>query len=199
MEKSEISAAIEGILFAAGDSVNIERICECLEISEAEAEEAIKNLSDFYSFNQRGIRLLRLENSCQLCSAPELGDIILKTLETRKPPKLSQAALETLTVIAYYQPTTRGYIEQIRGVDSSYSVGLLLDRGLIEEAGTLNVPGRPRLFRTTESFLRAFGLNSLGDLPELDESGMPSVTEDASVQDEQLTIDFSSNTGEGDV
>ena len=126
------------------------RICTCLEIGEQQAEEAVKSLADSYSYEQRGIRLVRIENSVQLCSAPELADIITKTLETRKPPKLSPAALETLTVIAYYQPTTKAYVEQIRGVDSSYTVGLLLDRGLIEQAGTLSVPGRPRLFRTTK-------------------------------------------------
>ena len=127
-----------------------------------------------------------------------MGEIIIKTLETRRPPKLSQAALETLTVIAYYQPTTRGYIEQIRGVDSSYSVGLLLDRGLIEEAGTLNVPGRPRLFKTTKAFLRAFGLNSIKELPELDPSVAPETEENADLQNGQLTIDFSVNAGEGE-
>lgn len=172
MELKEISAAIEGILFAAGESVDIKRICECIGIDRAVAEQVLKELGDYYSFERRGIRLVMLEDSCQLCSAPELGELIQRTLETRRPPKLSPAALETLSVIAYYQPTTRGYIEQIRGVDSSYTVGLLLDRGLIEEAGTLAVPGRPRLFRTTKNFLRTFGLSSLAELPELGDGSL---------------------------
>lgn len=167
----DIETAIEGILFAAGESVEIKRICECLGISGEQAEEAIKELRDYYNYERRGIRLIVLEDSCQLCSAPELSETIVRTLETRKPPKLSPAALETLSVIAYYQPTTRGYIEQIRGVDSSYTVGLLLDRGLIEEAGTLAVPGRPRLFKTTKDFLRTFGMSTLDELPELGDGG----------------------------
>jgi len=108
-----------------------------------------------------------MEDSYQLCSAPEYGDQIRKAFEIRKPAKLSQPALEVLTIIAYYQPTTRAYVDQIRGVDSSYTVGLLLDRHLIEECGRLQVPGRPRLYRTTQSFLRAFHLNSLEDLPQM--------------------------------
>ena len=98
---------------------------------------------------------------------PEYGDIIRKAFEIRKPAKLSQPALEVLTIIAYYQPTTRAYVDQIRGVDSSYTVGLLLERKLIEECGRLQVPGRPHLYRTTKAFLRAFHLNSLEDLPEM--------------------------------
>lgn len=97
-----------------------------------------------------------------------MSKYITKALETRKPPKLSASQLETLTIIAYYQPATRAYIEQIRGVDSSYSVGALLNKRLIEECGKLNVPGRPTLFRTTPDFLRTFGLESLDDLPEID-------------------------------
>ena len=103
----------------------------------------------------------------QLCSAPDYAETIRKAFEIRKPAKLSQPALEVLTIIAYYQPTTRAYVDQIRGVDSSYTVGLLLDRGLIEECGRLQVPGRPRQYRTTKQFLRAFHLSSLKDLPEL--------------------------------
>jgi segregation and condensation protein B len=105
-----------------------------------------------------------------MCSAPEFAPHIRKTLESRKPPKLSQPALEVLAVIAYYQPVTRAYVDQVRGVDSSYTVSLLLERDLIEEAGRLAVPGRPTLFRTTKNFLRTFELNSLAELPELPDS-----------------------------
>ena len=112
-------------------------------------------------------RQIRLEDTWQMCSAPDYADIIRKAFEIRKSAKLSQPALEVLSIIAYYQPTTRAYVDQVRGVDSAYTVGLLLDRKLIEECGRLQVPGRPRLYRTTKNFLRAFHLTSLEDLPDL--------------------------------
>ena len=151
-------------------------------------EEAVTALSDSYSFERRGIRLVRIENSAQLCSAPELADIITKTLETRKPPKLSPSQLETLTVIAYYQPATKAYVEQIRGVDSAYSVSALLTKKLIRECGRLNVPGRPILYETTPDFLRVFGLQSLDELPEIERV-------DLHEKKEQLVLNM---TGEGE-
>ena len=170
-EMKEIEAAVEGILFASGEPVHIDRICLAAELDRPTAELVLQKLMDYYSFERRGMRLLRLEDSWQLCSAPEYADVIRRAFEIRKPAKLSQPALEVLTIIAYYQPTTRAYVDQIRGVDSSYTVGLLLDRHLIEECGRLQVPGRPRLYRTTKAFLRAFHLNSLEDLPEMPEDG----------------------------
>ena len=162
----EIQSAIEAILFAAGEPVGVERLCLALEIDRATADAVAQKLMDDYSYS-RGIRLVRLETSYQLCSAPEHADLIRKTFESRRPPKLSPPALEVLAIIAYYQPTTRAYVDQVRGVDSSYTVGLLLDRELIEECGRLAVPGRPILYRTTPTFLRCFGLSSLEELPEL--------------------------------
>ena len=166
-EMKEIEAAVEGILFASGEPVAVARICVARAMHRPTVEVVLQGLLDSYSFARRGIRLLKMEDSYQLCSAPEYGDQIRKAFEIRKPAKLSQPALEVLTIIAYYQPTTRAYVDQIRGVDSSYTVGLLLDRHLIEECGRLQVPGRPRLYRTTQSFLRAFHLNSLEDLPQM--------------------------------
>ena len=166
-EMKEIEAAVEGILFASGEPVAVDRICVALDMDRPSVELVLQRLQDYYSYERRGIRLLKMEDSYQLCSAPEYGDQIRKAFEIRKPAKLSQPALEVLTIIAYYQPTTRAYVDQIRGVDSSYTVGLLLDRHLIEECGRLQVPGRPRLYRTTQSFLRAFHLNSLEDLPQM--------------------------------
>lgn len=166
-EMKEIEAAVEGILFASGEPVHIDRICLAAELDRPTAELVLQKRMDYYSFERRGMRLLRLEDSWQLCSAPEYADVIRRAFEIRKPAKLSQPALEVLTIIAYYQPTTRAYVDQIRGVDSSYTVGLLLDRHLIEECGRLQVPGRPRLYRTTQAFLRAFHLNSLEELPQL--------------------------------
>ena len=166
-EMKEIEAAVEGILFASGEPVGIDRVCVALDLDKPTAELVLQRLQDYYSYERRGIRLLKMDDSYQLCSAPEYGDQIRKAFEIRKPAKLSQPALEVLTIIAYYQPTTRAYVDQIRGVDSSYTVGLLLDRHLIEECGRLQVPGRPRLYRTTQAFLRAFHLDSLEDLPQL--------------------------------
>lgn len=167
LEMKEIESAMEGILFASGEPVAIDRICLALDIDRATAELVLQKLSDYYAYERRGIRLVRMEENYQLCSAPEYADVIRRAFEIRKPAKLSQPALEVLAIIAYYQPTTRAYVDQVRGVDSSYTVGLLLDRHLIEECGRLQVPGRPRLYRTTKAFLRAFHLNSLEDLPEM--------------------------------
>ena len=183
-EMKEVEAAVEGILFASGEPVHIDRICLAAELDRPTAELVLQKLMDYYSFERRGMRLLRLEDSWQLCSAPEYADVIRRAFEIRKPAKLSQPALEVLTIIAYYQPTTRAYVDQIRGVDSSYTVGLLLDRHLIEECGRLQVPGRPRLYRTTKAFLRAFHLNSLEDLPEMpgmEADGQLRLAEDGSV------------------
>ena len=185
-EMKEVEAAVEGILFASGEPVHIDRICLAAELDRPTAELVLQKLMDYYSFERRGMRLLRLEDSWQLCSAPEYVDVIRRAFEIRKPAKLSQPALEVLTIIAYYQPTTRAYVDQIRGVDSSYTVGLLLDRHLIEECGRLQVPGRPRLYRTTKAFLRAFHLNSLEDLPEMpgmEADGQLRLAEDGSVLD----------------
>ena len=171
MEMKEIESAVEGILFASGEPVQTDRICVALEMDRPTVEQVLQKLMDYYAYERRGIRLLRMEDTWQLCSAPDYADVIRKAFEIRKPAKLSQPALEVLTIIAYYQPTTRAYVDQIRGVDSAYTIGLLLDRKLIEECGRLQVPGRPRLYRTTKQFLRAFHLTSLDDLPELPDLG----------------------------
>lgn len=163
----EVEAAIEGILFASGEPVHIDRICIALELDRPTAEQVLQRLGDYYAYERRGIRLLKMEDSYQLCSSPDYADTIRKAFEIRKSAKLSQPALEALTIIAYYQPTTRAYVDQVRGVDSSYTVSLLLERGMIEECGRLQVPGRPHLYRTTKKFLRDFHLTSLEDLPEM--------------------------------
>lgn len=179
MDMREMEAAAEGILFAAGESVEIKRLCLALDADRSTVEEILRRLGDYYAFERRGIRLICMEDSYQLCSAPDYADVIRKAFEIRKPARLSQPALEVLTIIAYYQPTTRAYVDQIRGVDSAYTVGLLLERKLIEECGRLQVPGRPRLYRTTQTFLRSFHLRSLEELPPLpgmDEEGQLRMT-----------------------
>ena len=166
-ERKELERSLEAVLFAAGEPVPVERLCLGLETDRPSIDAAAKKLMDRYKYDRRGIRLVRLDTSYQLCSAPEYAAQVRKTLESRRPPKLSPPALEVLAVIAYFQPVTRAYVDQVRGVDSSYTVGLLLERELIQESGRLPVPGRPILYKTTNNFLRCFGLNGLDDLPPL--------------------------------
>lgn len=172
LETKELESAVEAILFASGEAVPIDRICLALDLDKLSVEEILRRLGDHYAFERRGVRLVRMEDKWQLCSAPEYADMIRKAFEVRKPAKLSQPALEVLAIIAYNQPATRAQVDQIRGVDSSYTLTLLMERDLIEECGRLQVPGRPRLYRTTENFLRSFHLTSLKDLPAmLDDDG----------------------------
>ena len=168
MEQTELQRAIEAILFAAGEPVEVSRLSMVLETDPDEIEKAVNELADTWAFERRGIRIIRLEKAYQMVSSGEMADYITKALETRKPPKLSSSQLETLTIIAYYQPATKAMVEQIRGVDSSYSISALLNKKLIEDAGRLNVAGRPILYKTTPDFLRTFGLNSLEELPAID-------------------------------
>lgn len=163
----DISSAIEAILFAAGESVPAARLSLVLDTDEKEILRVAEELSEKYSREQRGMRILRLGDKLQMCSAPEYAPFIAKTLEQRKPPMLSQPALETLAIVAYFQPVTRAYIDQVRGVDSAYTVSVLAERGLIEVCGRLDVPGRPSIFRTTDAFLRTMGISELSQLPPL--------------------------------
>ncbi|MBQ3211543.1 MAG: SMC-Scp complex subunit ScpB [Oscillospiraceae bacterium] len=163
----DIKSSLEAILFAAGDSVPVARLSLILEVNEDEIVKAAEELADSYIDEGRGIRLLRLDKSLQMCSAPEYAELISKTLEQRKPARLSQAALETLSVVAYFQPVTRSFIEQMRGVDSSYTVSVLEERGLIEVSGRMDVPGRPLVYKTTDVFLRTMGISELSQLPVL--------------------------------
>ena len=139
-----------------------------LETDVKDVSAAADALMDMLAFERRGMRVLKLENAYQMVSSGEMADYITRALETRKPPKLSASQLEALTIVAYYQPATKAMVEQIRGVDSSYSIGALLNKKLIEDAGRLNVPGRPILYKTTANFLRTFGLQSLEELPAID-------------------------------
>lgn len=168
MEREELQRAIEAIVFAAGERIELSRLAFALETDIQEVEAAADALADEYAFQRRGIRILKLEKGYQMVSSGEMADYITKALETRKPPKLSASQLEALTIIAYYQPATKAMVEQIRGVDSSYSVAALMNKKLIEEAGRLNVPGRPIQYRTTPDFLRTFSLSSLEELPPIE-------------------------------
>ena len=168
MELKQLQRAIEAILFAAGERVEIARLAAVLETDPADIEQAAEALANELAFERRGIRIIKLEKGYQMVSSGEMADYVTKALETRKPPKLSSSQLETLTIIAYYQPATKAMVEQIRGVDSAYSVAALLNKKLIEEAGRLNVPGRPIQYKTTPDFLRTFGISSLEELPPIE-------------------------------
>ena len=168
MEQNELMRAIEAILFAAGERVEISRLAMALETDADEIVCATDTLANSLSFDRRGIRILKLDDGYQMVSSGEMADYVTKALETRKPPKLSSSQLESLTIIAYYQPATKAMVEQIRGVDSSYSISALLNKKLIEEAGRLNVPGRPIQYKTTPDFLRTFGLSTLEELPPIE-------------------------------
>lgn len=194
MEEKDLQRAIEAILFAAGEAVEISRLAMALETDASEVEAATNALADTLAYERRGIRILRLEKAYQMVSSGEMADYVTKALETRKPPKLSASQLEALTIVAYYQPATKAMVEQIRGVDSSYSISALMNKKLIEEAGRLNVPGRPILYRTTADFLRTFGLSSLEELPPIDKVSFEEQIEAAQTTDEtQLSMAEVSN------
>lgn len=158
---------IEAILFAAGDSVRIDRISLILGIDPEQIVSAAEKLAENYIEHNRGLRIVRMGDKLQMVSNPEFASDIIKVLEHRKPPKLSAPALETLSIVAYFQPVTRAYIDQVRGVDSTYTVSVLMDKGLIEKKGYLNVPGRPSLYITSELFLRTMGITNIEELPEI--------------------------------
>lgn len=183
MEQNDLQRALMAVLFAAGEPVAASRLAESLQVDESEIHRECEALISALSYHRSGIRIVKLEDAYQMCSSAEMAEYVTKTLETRKPPKLSPSQLETLTVIAYYQPATKAYVETIRGVDSAYSVSALLTKKLIRECGRLNVPGRPILYETTPDFLRVFGLESLADLPDIEKV-------DIAVKKEQLHLDL---------
>lgn len=169
MYDENLKAAVEAILFASGDPVSADRLALILDSDAGTILSVGRELAEEYETRGRGIRLVRLNDSLQLHSAPEYALEITRALEQRRAPRLSQASLEVLAIVAYYQPVTRAYVEQMRGLDSSYTVGVLTERGLIEPCGHLETVGRPTLYRTTELFLRTMGVSSLDELPELPE------------------------------
>lgn len=170
MSELNIKAAIEAILFANGSSVETKRIAQALEITEQQAEEHISALIDDYNGANRGITIIKLEDAYQMVSCKEYAPQIRTVMDLRRNTPLSQAALEVLAVVAYNQPVTKAFVEQVRGVDCSGVIGSLTAKGLVEEKGRLELPGRPLLYGTTENFLRCFNINSLEELPSLPET-----------------------------
>ena len=197
MDIIELSPALEAVLFASGEPVPVARLSLVFGVPEEDILVTADKLGEYYEKNGRGIRLLRLGGSLQLCSAPEHAKLIARVIEHRAAPKLSPSALEALAVIAYFQPVTRAYVEQVRGVDSSYTVSSLAEKGLIEPAGRLDAPGRPTLYRTTEAFLRFMGISSLEELPTLPDMSeadglekLQNAVEELKGRGEQLEMDM---------
>jgi segregation and condensation protein B len=167
MNRKQYNAAVEALLFAHGEPVTVQRLAETLGVSTAEVETSIDALRERYASEDSGLCLLHLDERWQLATKQEYGQFVKSILNTRRNTPLSPAAMETLTIVAYNQPVSRSFIEQVRGVDSSSSVASLMEKGLIEEAGRMDLPGRPIAFRTTDTFLRTFGLTSLHELPPI--------------------------------
>lgn len=167
MEIEKIKSIIEAILFAAGRPVTKTELMLCLEISEDDIQAILENMQEEYKNQARGIELIKVENSYQLCTKKELYEYVYPILDKRSKPKLSNAALETLAIIAYNPKITRAEIEAIRGVSADACVYKLLEYGLVEESGKIDLPGKPMSYKTTEEFLRMFGYSSLEELPEL--------------------------------
>lgn len=170
MKMKKMESMLEAVLFAAGEPIEIERLAQALEIDELILEQILENLKAKYEENDSGIRLLKLENKYQLCTAIEFANEVRKVLEVKKNTPLSQAAFEVLAIIAYNQPVTKSFVEQIRGVDCSGVISTLCQRKLIEERGRLELPGRPLVYGTTADFLRCFCISSISELPKLPEN-----------------------------
>lgn len=176
MEIQKKLGAIEAILFASGEPVEIYRLAQASETDTGTLSSMIKLLNDRYDDCGSGIYIARLDSSYQMCTRQEFAPQIRAALETKKNTPLSNAAMEALTVIAYNQPVSKGFVESVRGIDSSSVINNLVEKGLVEEAGRLDVPGKPIVYRTTSVFLRSFGLSSLAELPPL--SGNPLETDE---------------------
>ena len=168
MDIKEIESIVEGLLFASGDPVSLERLSEILEVDRKTMRLILSNMAASFQNSKRGILLRELNGCYQLCTRPEHFAYISRLVEPRQKQALSQAAFETLSIVAYNQPVTRARIEMIRGVNSDSAISRLVERNLIREAGRLDSPGKPVLYETTEEFLRSFGFRSVKDLPILE-------------------------------
>ena len=194
----DIKRAIEAILFAAGYPVKYEKLSEVIGLPQRDLRGLIESMSREY--DGRGIQLLLYPDTCQLTTKEVFAPYIREALGIKRGGNLSASSLEVLAVVAYNQPVTRAYIDTVRGVDSSYAVTSLLDKGLIEAVGRLDAPGRPMLYGTTDKFLRVFGLRSLADLPETEALGVASAQAEGVIIEEdksQLTIDTAESPAEG--
>ena len=179
MELNKITAAIETILFAMGDSVEIASLAEVLELSQKEVREAVHSLEERFDTEGSGLKINWFEDAVQLSSRPEYYEYLVKIAKQPKKQVLTDTLMETLSIIAFKQPVTRAEVESIRGVNSDFAINKLVGFGLVEERGRKDAPGRPLLFGTTEQFLRSFGISSLEDLPDFGSEQMEEFREEA--------------------
>ena len=186
MQLTENQNKILAVLFAAGEPLEAARIAEALDLGLQETHGLCAGIEDYFTAQKSPLEVRRLEECYQLCTRPPYAPVIRQTLELRRNTPLSAAALEVLAIIAYNQPVTRSFVEQVRGVDSSSVVVSLVEKGLVEEAGRMELPGRPIAYRTTTGFLRCFGLSALEDLPAVEEEAIENEAED---NDSQLTFE----------
>ena len=184
METGQAKAAMEAILFASGEPVTVSRLADILDMDPETAVKLLERLAQTYEDRGSGLRIMRLQNSFQICTDPACAVFIQKALDLRRSTPLSQAAFEVLAVVAYNQPVSKAFIEQVRGVDCSGVVGSLVEKGLLEERGRLDAPGRPLLYGTTFHFLRCFGISSLEELPEIENDAL----EDIPQQEEMRVV-----------
>ena len=189
LDKKKAEAVIEAVLFAMGESVEVSKLAHALEVENKEVKKIVAGMNERYAKEDRGISIVELEDSYQLCTKPELYEYLIKVAKAPRKYVLSDTLLETLSIIAYKQPVTRLEIEKIRGVSCSHAVDRLLEFNLIQELGRLDAPGRPLLFGTTEEFLRTFGVKSLGDLPTLNSEQIEDFKHQAE-EEAQLKLDI---------
>lgn len=183
MERDELVQAVEAMIFASGRPVSAKAISEILEVETKEIEEAINVLKEKLVERNSGVQIIKVNDTYQFATLEKFYAYICKLLDNRPKPTLSQAALEVLSIVAYNQNTTRAEIERVRGVTSDSALNKLLEYNLVEEAGKMNAPGRPMMYKTTEDFLKMFGYTSLKELPEL-----PNIKEALGEEDGQVTI-----------
>jgi segregation and condensation protein B len=195
----EYEAIIEGLLFSAGDRLTLDKITEILDLDKKTVQRIINNMIHNFNNSKRGIMIREIDNGYQMCSKPEYFEYIKKLAQPRHRHNLSMAAYETLSIIAYKQPITRARIEEVRGVNSDGSVIGLLDRGLIKEAGNLDTPGKPRLYRTNQNFLRLFGFRTLNDLPKLEMNEILDIEDLEIKNSERLDINIIDEIGNEDI
>lgn len=177
---------LEAVLFAAGHPMSYEKLAEAAECMTSEVKEILTEMKSEYDDpkNERGIQLVMYKDSCQLCTKEAHIDKIRTALDVRSGGNLSRSSMETLAIVAYHQPVTRSYIDSVRGIDSNYSVNNLTDKGLIEVCGRLDAPGRPSLYRTTENFLRIFGISSVDELPAVELFAVPEIKSEEETTEE---------------
>ena len=169
MEFKELEASIEAILFASGDPMETSKLSEILEVDKKTLQKIIIGMKEKFDNSNGALTILKLDNKVQLCTKTKHADIIKKVFEIKRNTPLSPAAFEVLAIVAYNQPVTRAFVEQVRGVDSSGVFNSLLAKGLIEERGRLELPGRPLIYGTTANFLRCFMIDSIENLPKIPE------------------------------